>query len=229
MRPIPFVDVRDGGPIAHARPRRSGGGVARRLSRAGAALEAISCLAPIDCLAANWLRSPARPMDGDLESVRRDPRFPGAMTINMSYLFACTTSAYAARPARRRYGVRSTGPFADLAAASRSRGDRDRREILHFHLAGRGRCAEAMAPGRYRRGHRWRRCAGHGRRPRLLVSTPRSTSPTALAQNGWPPDHLLRLRLGDLRRLRAAVASSLEPLARPVFFTFTGAAPGSRR
>ncbi len=45
MRPIPFVDVRDGGPVAHAHASRGGGGsAARRLSWRGPADWTHGCL-----------------------------------------------------------------------------------------------------------------------------------------------------------------------------------------
>jgi len=230
MNPIPLVDVRDGGPIAHTRAR----------VEAAAALRD-ACLSPaprwgrdfllrsIDRVAAKWLRSSVSIYREDLEHIARILGFPGALTLNMAYLFACTTSAQ---------------PRADGAPVLR--------RTLDWPFGGLGRCVEmawqagpagefynvtwpgavgvltAMAPGRF--------CASINnapmrRRTRGLAFMPIDAainlSNTLLREDGWPPDHLLRYAFETCSDFEAAVALlANEPLARPAIYTLTGAKPG---
>ncbi|HYA81638.1 MAG TPA: hypothetical protein VED87_12000 [Methylocystis sp.] len=230
MNPIPLVDVRDGGPIAHTRAR----------VEAAAALRD-ACLSPapqwgrdfflksIDRVAAKWLKSSVSVYREDLEHVARILGFPGALTLNMSYLFACTASIQ---------------PRADGAPVLR--------RTLDWPFGGLGRCVEmawqagpagefynvtwpgavgvltAMAPGRF--------CAAINNAPMrrrtrglafLPIDAAINISNTLLKEDGWPPDHLLRYAFETCADFEAAVALLAgEPLARPVIYTLAGAKPG---
>ena len=94
MNLIPLLDVRRGGPVAHTRARIAAAAALRELCLAPIPRWSRHvCLSSIDHIAAKWLRSSVSTYGEDLRDVARILGFPGALTLNMSYLFACTTSA----------------------------------------------------------------------------------------------------------------------------------------
>ena len=155
MNLIPLVDVRRGGPVAHTRARVAAAAALRELCLAPVPRWSRHvCLSSIDHIAAKWLRSSVSTYGEDLRDVARILGFPGALTLNMSYLFACTTSA--ARGAERRaaaaplarLAVRRARPLRRNRLAIRAGG-----RLLQRHLAGRGRRAERHGAGPLLRGH----------------------------------------------------------------------------
>lgn len=228
MRGIPFVDVRDGGPIAHAAARLHAAAALRDACLAPAPLWSHVCLAPIDKLAAAWLRKSGSLYGRELERVAEILGFHGAMTLNMSYLFACTTSAFltpTGAPALRRsldWPFRGLGRGVEIAWQSGPAGP-----FYNVTWPGAVGVLTAMAPGRFAAVINQ---APMRRRRDGLLTYPYDFALNlrdALAQeNGWPPDHLLRLAFETCATFAEAVDLLLrEPLARPVVFTLTGAAP----
>jgi hypothetical protein len=230
MNLIPLLDVRCGGPIAHTRARIH---AAARLREACLApvprWSRHFCLASIDRIAAKWLRSSVSTYVEDLERISEILGFPGALTLNMSYLFACTTSA-AARPDGIPVLRRSLDwPFAGLgrgvevAWQAGSAG-----EFYNVTWPGAVGVLTAMAPGRF--------CAVINQAPmRRRIQGPLGLPYDAavnianalMREDGWPPDHLLRRAFETCATFEDAIELlSREPLARPALFTLTGAAPG---
>lgn len=228
MKPIPFVDVREGGPIAYASIR---GAAAARLRDACLPIPnwAHGCLAPIDRIAANWLRRSGSPYRHELERVVDILGFPGAMTLNMSYLFACTTMGRvdaAGAPMLRRsldWPFRGLGECVEIAWQAGPAGD-----FYNVTWPGSVGVLTAMAPGRF--------CAVINqapmqRRTRTILGFPYDLVANlreALARDGdWPPDHLLRHAFETCADFEAAIVLlSREPLSRPAMFTLSGARPG---
>lgn len=228
MRQIPFVDVRDGGPIAHAKARAAAAVALRDACLSPVPRWSHVCLAPIDRLASAWLRKSASRYLEDLETVAAILGFHGAVTLNMSYLFACTTSAEVSpsgAPVLRRsldWPFRGLGRCVEIAWQSGPAG--------HFYNVtwpGAVGVLTAMAPGRF--------AAVINQAPMLRRGRGALTYPydfalnlrDALAQeNGWPPDHLLRFAFETCASFEDAVALlARERLARPVLFTVTGTRP----
>lgn len=228
MRQIPLVDVRNGGPIAHARARIAAAAALRDACLAPVPRWGHVCLAPIDRLASAWLRKSASRYLSDLESIAEILGFHGAVTLNMSYLFACTTSADLSErgaPMLRRsldWPFRGLGKGVEVAWQAGPAG--------HFYNVtwpGAVGVLTAVAPGRF--------AAVVNQAPMLRRSQSLLTYPydfalnlrNALAQeNGWPPDHLLRLAFETCTTFDEAVALlARERLARPVLFTLTGTTP----
>ena len=94
MDAIHFLDVRNGGPVAHAQARVQAATALRKACLGAARAVGRLCLPSIDRIAANWLKRSASAYRAELERIVAILGFPGAMTLNMSYLFACTTQAY---------------------------------------------------------------------------------------------------------------------------------------
>ncbi len=229
MNPIPFVDVRRGGPVAHMRARVAAAGILRELCLAPVPRWSRHiCLSSIDHIAKKWLRSSVSPYGEDLEHVARILGFPGALTLNMSFLFACTTSAApgpSGAPLLRRsldWPFAGLGRCVEIAWQSGPAG-----EFYNVTWPGAVGVLSAMAPGRF--------CAVINqapmrRRTRGLIGLPYDAAVNLgnalMREDGWPPDHLLRLAFETCASFEDAIALlSREPLARPAMFTLTGARP----
>jgi len=230
MNSIPLVDVRQGGPVAHT---------LARLDAAAALRDA--CLGPtprwgrdfllqsVDRIAGGWLRSSVSVYAEDLECISEILGFPGAPTLNMSYLFACTTSASArpdGAPTLRRtldWPFGGLGRCVGVAWQSGPAG-----EFYNVTWPGAVGVLTAMAPGRF--------CAVINQAPMrrrlptlalMPIDAAINISKALLREDGWPPDHLLRNAFETCADFEAAIALlSREPLARPAIFTLAGAAPG---
>jgi hypothetical protein len=230
MNLIHFLDVRRGGPVAHARAR-----IAAAASLRDACLSPVPrwsqnfCLSSTDRIAAKWLRSSVSTYSEDLESVAEILGFPGALTLNMSYLFACTTSAESGpngAPLLRRsldWPFAGLGRGVEIAWQAGPAGD-----FYNVTWPGAVGVLTAMAPKRF--------CgvvnqAPMRRRTRGLLGLPYDAAinlgNALLREDGWPPDHLLRRAFESCEDFESAIELlSREPLARPALFTLTGINPG---
>jgi len=228
VKPIPMVDVRDGGPVAYARARTA---AATELRDACVPLPMWShgVLKPIDKIAADYLRRSGSPYRKELERVVDILGFPGAMTLNMSYLFACTAATepdVSGAPSIRRsldWPFHGLGKCVEIARQAGPAG-----EFYNVTWPGAVGVLTAMAPGRF--------CASINQAPmqRRTASTLgfaydfAVNLKNALAREGdWPPDHLLRYVFEHAPDFASAVEIlSREPLARPALFAIAGAEPG---
>lgn len=229
MNAIPLLDVRNGGPVAHAKARVDAAAALRDACLGVAAPLSRFCLSPIDRVAANWLRRSASAYWSELEHIAAILGFPGAVTLNMSYLFACTTQAYEGPdglPRLRRtldWPFQGLGRAVEMAWQSGPAGD-----FYNATWPGAVGVLSAMAPGRF--------CAVINQAPMLrrtkgalgFAFDAAVNLRNALAsEGGWPPDHLLRYAFETCETFEDAVRLiSREPLARPTLFTLAGAKRG---
>ncbi len=228
MNLIPLLDVRRGGPIAHTRARIDAAASLREACLAPVPRWSRHiCLSSIDRIAARWLRSSVSTYVDDLERVAEILGFPGALTLNMSYLFACTTSAAngpEGAPILRRsldWPFAGLGRGVEVAWQAGPAG-----EFYNVTWPGAVGVLTAMAPGRF--------CAVINQAPmRRRTQSPIGLPYDAainignalLREDGWPPDHLLRRAFETCASFEEAIELlSREPLARPALFTLTGAA-----
>jgi hypothetical protein len=229
MKLIPFIDVRTGGPVAHAM-ERAGAAVALRDACVGAIAPMDRfCLPPVDRLASRWLQRSASAYRSELEHVAAILGFPGAMTLNMSYLFACTTQAYEGPdglPRIRRtldWPFHGLGRAVEMAWQAGAAGD-----FYNATWPGAVGVLTAMAPGRF--------CAVINQAPMkrrtsgklgLAVDAALNLRQALRSEGGWPPDHLLRYAFETCESFHDAVdLIAREPLARPTLFTLAGAKSG---
>lgn len=229
MNPIPLLDVRDGGPVAHAQARIVAAESLRNACLGMTAPLSRFCLRPIDRIAANWLKRSASAYCAELEHVAEILGFPGAMTLNMSYLFACTTQAYEDEhglPCIRRtldWPFQGLGRAVEIAWQAGPAGD-----YYNATWPGAVGVLSAMAPGRF--------CAVINqapmqRRTRGALGFPYDAAvnlANALRSEGdWPSDHLLRYAFDHCETFEDAVALiAAAPLARPTLFTLAGVKRG---
>jgi len=229
MDPIPFVDVREGGPIAHVRARVESAVALRDACLAPLPRWSHGALGVVDSFAGKWLRGSASLYREELESIVEFLGFPGAMTLNLSYLFACTTSAgpdASGRP-RLRHSLdwlfHGLGKCVEVAWQSGAAG-----EFYNVTWPGAVGVLNAAAPGRFAAAIN---AAPMRRRTNGALGLPYDAAlniRNALARAGdWPPDHLLRYAFETCADFEEAIALlAREPLARAALFTVAGVGPG---
>jgi len=228
MRHIPFLDVRLGGPVAHAMARVGAAAALRDSCLSPAPRWTHGVLSPIDRIVAEWLRRSATAYRPELEHIADILGFPGALTLNMSYLFACTTAADPVidrAPVLRRsldWPFNGLGRAVEIAWQSGPAG-----EFYNVTWPGAVGVLTGMAPGRFAAAVNQ---APMRRRTRGLIGLPYDVTlnlASALRDvDGWPPDHLLRLAFENCETFEDAIELlSRERVARPALFTLTGVKP----
>jgi len=229
LLPIAVVDVRDGGPVQHAREGALRAQALRDDCLAWFPAIAAPALPLMDHLARRWLTRSCSPYVADIEAIATSLGFPGIWLLNGSYQWGCTTLA------REEGGVPWLArtldwPFPGLgrhAEVARMRGRAG--EFFSVTWPGYAGVLTAMAPGRFagaiNQAPLWRRT----RHPWL-----RLYDIAANAVNTWrtrhiPPDQLLRHVFEDCAGFEQA-RERLEttPIARPVIYTLAGSFPGER-
>jgi hypothetical protein len=227
---IAVVDVRDGGPIRHARERAQGAQALRDSCLAWFPPLAAPLIPVMDRLARRWLMRSCSPYVADIEAIAAALGFPGIWLLNGSYQWGCT--ALAREEGGAPWLARTLDwPFPGLgrhAEVARMRGAAG--EYFSVTWPGYVGVLTAMAPGRFasaiNQAPLWRRT----RRPWL-----RFFDIAANAVNTWrhvrhiPPDQLLRAVFEECESF-AVARRRLEttPIARPVIFTLAGTRPDER-
>jgi hypothetical protein len=227
---IAVIDVRDGGPIRHARERADGARALRDACVAWFPALAAPLVPVMDRLARRWLTRSRSPYVADIEAIAAALGFPGIWLLNGSYQWGCTALArqeggapWLARTLD--WPFPGLGRHAEVAHLRGQAGD-------YFSVTWPGYVGvlTAMAPGRFaasiNQAPLWRRT----QHPRLRVF-----DIAVNAVNTWrnvrhiPPDQLLRAVFEDCesfadarRRLETA------PIARPVIYTLAGTRPGEQ-
>jgi hypothetical protein len=224
LPPVALVDVREGGPVRHARERARTAQALRDDCLAWFPALAVPMVPLMDRLARRWLTRSRAPYLADIEAIAGVLRFPGIWLLNGSYQWGCTAIA------RAEDGVAWLArtldwPFHGLgrhAEVARMRGPAG--EYFSVTWPGYVGVLTAMAPGRFagsiNQAPLWRRT----RHPWLRFGD------IALnALNTWrhvrhiPPDQLLRKAFEDCATYAQARALlETTPIARPVIYTLAG-------
>ncbi len=227
---IAMIDVRDGGPIRHARERASVAQALRDDCLAWLPSAAIPLVPFLDRLARRWLERSSSPYVADIAAIAVALRFPGIWLLNGSYQWGCT--ALAREEGGAPWLARTLDwPFPGLGRHA---------EVAHLRGPAGGFFSvtwpgyvgvlTGMAPGRFaiaiNQAPLWRRTSD----PRLRVY-----DITANAVNTWrrirhiPPDQLLRTvfeECADFAQARRRLETT--PIARPVIYTLAGVHPGEQ-
>jgi len=230
LRPIPIVDVRDGGPLRHAVEARARARAVREDALAWFP-RSLRVLTPaLDGMARRWLTRAHAPYAGEIAAVAAALGFPGIWFLNNSYQWCCTARA------------REEGGAAWLVRTLDWPCDGLGRHVEVAHMAGPAGeffnvtwpgfvgVLTAMAPGRFaaaiNQAPLFRRTRHPWLRPADLAA---NAVATWLNVRHMPPDHLLRLAFETCRGY-AEARRMLEtvPVARPVIFTLAGCAAGER-
>jgi len=226
---VAVIDVRDGGPVLHAR---------RRVAQAEAVRDACLGWLPAgrwlarlgDPLVRWWIRRSGSSYADDIAAIAQAVPGRGIWLLHGAYLFGCTTLADEGREGPR---LRRTldWPFPGLGhllEVARQAGPAG--EYLNITWPGFAGVLTAVAPGRFAAAINqapMRRLTG---RPWLRWLDYAFNPLRALACRGRePPEHLLRrvfetcATFDDALQLLQTV-----PVARPVLFTLTGVNPGEQ-
>ncbi len=148
LRELPTIDVRDGGPVAHATACRDQARAVRDACLgwlpAGTTLAAAA-----DPLVRGWMARARSPYVEDIAGVAEVLGVPGAWTLHAAYLFGCTALADedADGPRLRRTLDWPFPGLGALAAIARQRGHAG--EFFNVTWPGFVGVLTAMAPGRF--------------------------------------------------------------------------------
>lgn len=221
------LDVREGGPPAHARHRLLGAAAVR--DHCLGWLPAGGLLARLgDPLVRRWMRRSGSAYVDDIDAIARTVPGPGTWLLHGAYLFGCTALADEgqAGPRLRRtldWPFPGLGRLAEVAHQTGAAGD-----YVSVTWPGFAGVLTAIAPGRF--------AAAINQAPmRRFTSIPwlrwldyAGNATRALARGGRePPEHLLRRVFETCGTFDAAIdLLRSAPVARPVLFTLTGTRAG---
>ena len=227
---LSVIDIRDGGPLRHAREKAREARALRDACLAFFPRAMLPALPLLDRAARRWLTRSHSPYVREIGEVADTLGFPGVWLLNASYQWACT--ALAREEGGAPWLVRTLDwPFHGLgrhAEVARMSGDGG--DFFSVTWPGYVGALTAMAPLRF--------AASINQAPMRRRASHRWLRPYDFALNGiatWtcrghmPPDQLLRhvfetcASYRDARRML-----EITPVARPVIFTLVGCGPGER-
>jgi len=222
---IAMVDVRAGGPVAHAKLRRAAMNDLRAACLRMLPPGASPLVRLADTLARSWLQRSASPYVAEVAAIASLADGPGAFFVNTAYEWACTT---ATRPAGATAPllVRTLDwPFPGLGRGvtiARQAGPAG--EFWNVTWPGAVGVLSALAPGRFAAtinlAPLYRRTRGFLLRP---IDYAINAVGSWLHVRHAPPAHVLRQVFETARDYRSARAMLAEmPVARPVLFALIG-------
>lgn len=226
---IPFVDIRDGGPLLHAEMYREDAIALRNAclsSFPGMRLGARTA----DALAKRWLERSQSPYTDEIERIARTIAVPGVYAINTSYEWGCTTRAalFDGRPAVRRildWHFDGLGRHVHLTHQAGPAG-----RFYSVTWPGAVGVLTAMAPGRFAAAINQaplRRAGPAEHRAAVIAEIGRQAFRTWTHVRHMPPAHLLRNvfeTAADFEQALDMLVST--PVARPALVTLCGTEVG---
>lgn len=229
MEAVPIIDVREGGPPAHARQRRD-----QALALRAACLGWLPCGGALawlaDPLARWWLRRSTSPLIGEIEAIGRTLGRPGVWLLHGAYAFGCTALAdeSAEGPVLRRTLDWPFPGLGSLVEATRQRGGAG--EFLNVTWPGFAGVLTAVAPGRF--------AASINQAPMrrrtsvgwlLWLDYALNAVASFVSSGRPPPEHSLRIAFETCATFDEACRFlETTPVARPVLFLVVGCASGER-
>jgi hypothetical protein len=223
---IPVLDLREGGPVAHARQRRAEM-LALRDACFSMAPPLRSLAGPLDRISRAWLKRSASPYADEVARIAEIAGRPGVWFVNASYEWGCTTRIDVDPvPMLRRtldWPFPGLGRHVEVALQDGGAG-------LYANVTWPGAVGvlTALAPGRF--------AAAINQAPMYRRIAHAAGFPIDVLLNGigtwrrsaaWPAAHLLRRAFDSCRSYDEAVTLLTEaPLARPTLFSIAGVEPG---
>lgn len=229
MPAIPVADIRDGGPLRHARE-----GVTRARALRDDCLgffprAAVPLVPALDGIARRWLSRSCSPYVAEIAQIAAALGFPGVWLLNNAYNWGCT--ALAREEEGMPWIARTLDwPFAGLgrhAEVARMRGQAG--EFFSVTWPGYAGVLTAMAPGRFAACVNQAPLRRRTRHPWLRVYDLAANAVNTWSIRHMPPDQLLRRvfeACGSYAEARHMLET--EPVARPVIYTLAGCEPGER-
>jgi hypothetical protein len=224
---IPFLDVRAGGPVEHARLRRHEMLALREACFSVVPAPLRGIVRPLDALSATWLKASPSPYVAEIEEISGIAGRPGVWFVNASYEWGCTTRIDVdPTPFLRRtldWPFPGLGRRVEIALQDGGAG-----EYANVTWPGAVGVLTAVAPGRF--------AAAINQGPMYRRTSAAALLPVDFLLNGygtwrrsgrWPAAHLLRFAFDSCASFDEAVELLTEaPLARPALFSIVGAARG---
>ena len=224
---IPLLDLRQGGPVEHARQRRREMLALREACFSIIPAPLRSVARPLDRVSERWLKATPSPYVSEIAEVARIAGQPGIWFVNASYEWGCTTRIdVEPAPALRRtldWPFRGLGRHVEVALQDGGAG-------LYANVTWPGAVGvlTGLAPGRF--------AAAINQAPMYRRTKAAALLPADFLLNGfatwrkphrWPAAHLLRFVFDRCQTYEEAVEMlSLAPLARPALFSIAGARAG---
>ena len=199
---IPVLDLRDGGPVEHARRRRH-----EMLALRDACFSVVPAplrglARPLDRVSSAWLKGTPSPYVGEIAEIAAIAERPGVWFVNASYEWGCTTRIdVEPAPILRRtldWPFPGLGRYVEVALQDGGAGP-----YASLTWPGAVGVLTAVARGRF--------AAAINQAPLYRRTKPAALLPTDFLLNGiatwrqagrWPAAHLLRFAFDHLRRLR---------------------------
>ena len=227
--PIQLVDVRDGGPLRHARASSAGARALRDDCLAWFPRASHPAVPLLDAVSRRWLRRSRSPYVDEVAAIVAELKFPGIWFLNSSYEWGCTSLGR--EEAGTPWLVRTLdwpypglGRHVEIARSSGPAG-----EFWNITWPGYVGVLTATAPDRFaaclNQAPLWRRT----RHPWLRTYDIALNAVRTWRLTHIPPDQLLRLVFEECRTFQDA-RHRLEttPIARPAIFTLVGCRSGER-
>jgi hypothetical protein len=225
---IPILDVRDGGPVAHARVRRHAMLALRDACFSVVPTPLRGVARPLDRISSAWLKRSPSPYVGEIARIAEIAGRPGVWFVNASYEWGCTTRVDVEPvPALRRtldWPFPGLGRYVEIALQDGGAG-------LYANVTWPGAVGvlTAVAPGRF--------AAAVNQAPMYRRTRAGPLLPLDFLLNGigtwrrrsghWPVAHLLRHAFDTCATFDEAVTLLTEtPLARPALISVVGTEPG---
>lgn len=225
---IATIDVRAGGPVAHAQARRASLNALRAACLRGLPPGAGPFVPLADALARRWLERSVSPYVAEVAAVAALADGPGVFLVNTAYEWACTAATHAEGSAAPLLVRTLDWPFPGLGrgvTVARQAGPAG--EFWNVTWPGAVGVLSAVAAGRFAAtinlAPLYRRTCGALLRPLdLSINAVQSWLRVRYA----PPAHVLRQVFETAPDYRSAQTMLTEmPVARPVLFSLTGTKP----
>jgi hypothetical protein len=224
---IRVVDVREGGPVEHARLSRDAMLALKRECFSVVPAPARGVAAPLDAVSRSWLRRSPSPYVGEIARISDIAGEPGVWFVNASYEWGCTTRVDGGDvPTLRRtldWPLPGLGRRVEVALQDGGAG-------IYANVTWPGAVGvlTAVAPGRF--------AAAINQAPLYRRSAHPALKPVDMGLNalrtwgdrkGWPAAHLLRRAFDACPTYDAAVdLLCTTPVARPTLFSVAGTERG---
>lgn len=227
LRPIPLIDVRAGGPVAHAGARH-----AAMLDLRDACFSAVPAplrgvARPLDRISSAWLRRTPSPYVPEIARIAEIAGRPGVWFVNASYEWGCTTRIdVEPLPVLRRtldWPFPGLGRHVEVALQDGGAGP-----YANVTWPGAVGVLTAVAPGRF--------AAAVNQAPMYRRTRPIALLPADFLLNGtatwrlsghWPVAHLMRHVFDTCRTFEEAVdLITRAPIARPALISIVGSLAG---
>lgn len=222
---IPVIDVRGGGPVAHARLRREPM-IALR-DACFSFVPGLRGIAPVlDRVSSSWLARTPSPYLTEIAEISGLVAGGGVWFVNASYEWGCTTRVDAASAPRLwrtlDWPFPGLGRHVEVALQDGGAG-----VYANVTWPGAVGVLTAVAPGRFAAAINQAPMFRRTRRPALVAYDMTLNAVETWRDSGcWPAPHLLRHVFDTCATFEEAVeVLSTAPLARPTMYSITGASP----